>query len=898
MFTVLARRCLWSGVLACGVPSAHAQDGRAAVLVRGIVADRPAAGARITLQASGDRAPETARRTAALDAAGVVLFSELPPGDYRLEAVLPGHHAIAVEVDAVAASRRVMHLTFMPETALPASRAVVRPGDADAHQVRVDAARLEGLPGARTAWALADLAHPFLVSDRTDAGGVTGSEPVRVSGYGSAWTQVAYQFDEIDITDPVRGGTPLVFPSVEGLDSLVVAAAGRSVADAGSGPVIMLVPPRVGERWRATAAAALTPGRWQQAGGGVAPEVVRPDGWADISVTAGGLVGAASRRTSLFLSGRAVRARWLERTAPLVLGSETAVLTTRLTRGSERGEWSATILANGDSRPYRARARFADRDQREDDRALLAGVTWRDAGAWSAGGGYQRWSVTPRLAASAAGGVIDRLHDGPPRELLDAGDTRAQRVDLRASFARPPMTRGGVAHEFSGGASLGHVRAALAATAQPVFAELVNGVPARVWDVRRAAGSLRAATTVAAYLSDQLALTPTLTVRTGLRVDVDRGAARGAAGGIRWQTVSPRADVRWYPGGGTVALRAAYGRYGQRLTLDMLAPGDPDAPAGVVSTWRDADGDRRPSAAELTPMGAIGVRAGSGMDPGLARPTTREFLIGMEHTAGTWRWRITGVDRRETSPLLLEEVGLTGADFDVRLVADPGIDLLAPLGAPSLPIASRRASSALRDAARLTNAAGPAARYQGAEIDLDGRVGPLWLSFGGLTHRAEAMGASRGYRADENDPGPLGEVGLDPNAMLHARGRLFFDRAYVIKVAAEYQGPRLRLGAAARYQDGQPFTRVLVVEGLGQGTDAIPAYARGGQRFTYALTLDARLQWRVVEGALAADLVGEVFNLLDLAHEVEEHIVTGPAFRTVTAVQPPRAFRVGLRLRF
>ena len=65
------------------------------------------------------------------------------------------------------------------------------------------------------------------------------------------------------------------------------------------------------------------------------------------------------------------------------------------------------------------------------------------------------------------------------------------------------------------------------------------------------------------------------------------------------------------------------------------------------------------------------------------------------------------------------------------------------------------------------------------------------------------------------------------------------------------------------------------------------------------MTLDARVgaEWRFAAGRTAG-LVFEAFNLLNLANEVEEDIVTGPAFRTITAVQPPRVLRIGVRLTF
>jgi len=42
-------------------------------------------------------------------------------------------------------------------------------------------------------------------------------------------------------------------------------------------------------------------------------------------------------------------------------------------------------------------------------------------------------------------------------------------------------------------------------------------------------------------------------------------------------------------------------------------------------------------------------------------------------------------------------------------------------------------------------------------------------------------------------------------------------------------------------------------------------------------------------------LTFDVFNLPNMVNEVEEDVMTGPSFRTVTAVQPPRAIRVGVR---
>jgi hypothetical protein len=42
----------------------------------------------------------------------------------------------------------------------------------------------------------------------------------------------------------------------------------------------------------------------------------------------------------------------------------------------------------------------------------------------------------------------------------------------------------------------------------------------------------------------------------------------------------------------------------------------------------------------------------------------------------------------------------------------------------------------------------------------------------------------------------------------------------------------------------------------------------------------------------------DAFNLLNRANEVEENVVSGAAFRDVTAVQPPRTIRIGIHVSF
>jgi hypothetical protein len=78
----------------------------------------------------------------------------------------------------------------------------------------------------------------------------------------------------------------------------------------------------------------------------------------------------------------------------------------------------------------------------------------------------------------------------------------------------------------------------------------------------------------------------------------------------------------------------------------------------------------------------------------------------------------------------------------------------------------------------------------------------------------------------------------------------------------------------------------------------VHAYRMGRTRFTYTGTIDARVEKRFTIGGRRAGVRFDAFNLTNLGNEVEEDVVSGPAFRRSTAVQPPLTLRLGFHLAF
>ena len=160
-------------------------------------------------------------------------------------------------------------------------------------------------------------------------------------------------------------------------------------------------------------------------------------------------------------------------------------------------------------------------------------------------------------------------------------------------------------------------------------------------------------------------------------------------------------------------------------------------------------------------------------------------------------------------------------------VSDPGLDLEHTTDDQTLHVASLIVpTSPYRVDDLLTNAPDRSARRLGAELTAEVINDRLYLLFGATALAAEGVAASRGFESRENDQGIVGDFGLDPNAAIYARGRLFGDRAFTGKVTTVYRFPsNVSVGAIARYQDGQPFARLVVVPGLNQGPDIVRAYA-------------------------------------------------------------------------
>ena len=900
----LAAAVLLLAVMA--VPTADAQTAGGEVHVRVIGPEGvPVHDVEVVLESVGQLGARLRVRAGAL---GQAIFRRVPAGLHRAHATIDGAQITSGDIPV------------RPAEAVFADVTAGRPGDpAQTRIVRrfrlsygtaFDRTTLDDLPGGESVWPLIETTEPFTFSDRMDTGGLSTGQPSLLGSHASSWINTAFYNGSEDVTDVYRGGVPMFFPDLRAVDALVVTTALAPIEIDTAGPAITAVPRRPTAEWHGSLAGATVPGAPQagQISSGV-PRIETLEAWSrGALVLSGPLV---KDRAGLVVSGTLIRSDRVERDRTALLPGHFASLSAQLLfTPREEDEVSVAAGFQRAKHVFAGRTLFSSKDPVERDGFATFQTTWDRAlpggSAFHVGAAFNTGSFTPDVATPAHG-AVERLYEGPIPELAFAAPGERTRWSANAAFEFAPRTVGGALHAMRAGV----IGSGESASTRPVenatgmMRELVGGVPARVWTYGWAGPESKwRETAVGLFAADRITARR-LVAELGVRADTASGYALGAPDGITWHSWSPRLAARWTPLGERFAVLGGYGIFHYQLPLSYFAFGDAAGPQGVAYRWTDPNGDRVFQAAERGPLVArFGPGSADGrasIDPHLRRPSAHEYVIGAEALlTRTWLVRFVGIARREHHLVAGADVGAPASDYDVRFVADPGLDFGLEYDDQLLPIYDRRVSSFGKDVYLLSNPEDLTAGYEGFDLTFERRLTGRWqLLFGAAACRSRGWAGNRGFQSFENDQGVIGELLTDPNATRVAEGRLFFERGYTIKTSTTYRGPRdVRLGVAARYQDGQHFARMLIVRGLNQGTEPIQALPNGKTRYTFALTLDARAEKGFTAGRYRLGAVLEVFNLLNTRNEVEEDVISGPTFRAPTAWQPGPVVRLGITVGF
>ncbi len=775
---------------------------------------------------------------------------------------------------------------------------------------------LRDLPASGNLLSLIDATAADVITDRVDTGGLFVGTAPRMGGHASSWTQTRFFLDGADITDPDGSGTPLLVPGVLEWDRVDVRTGAMPVDLNAAGLAISLTPRRPTAEWaRRVDLFGAPPAFVSDPFLTTAPTISRLDQYGNVSFLASGPI--IPNRLGIVVAGSWMGSTRFDRADPTPLDSQQASFFSHLVFTPD-GDDELRIVAWGQHAvvPYENRLAFSQPMAAETDSAVHAQATWerKIAGGRlaSVSGSYSIRQRSNDLLPTASI-HIDSVFDPPIAALMYPGvgsdaswsaavrlkPAEGQRLDATEAISsqlRRGLTAGA---EASGG------RAEMQPAFNGLIGESVDGLPARVWSITSSGvPSHWSETTFAAYAGDAFALAPRLGVEVGARFESVNASADGASGQISWQSFLPRASLRWQMlDWKQISFFAAYSRNAWDLPLTALAWGDPNAYSGTVYRWNTANGTHAPTAAEIgAPIQQIGPGAPaiSAIDPALQRPYQDEATFGFEgHANAATLVRISAIARRERNLLAVVDTGVPQSAYSVSFVNDPYVDLATTADDRPLAIYSRPANAFGADRYLLTNPADDEATLVGVDVRIESRTGQLFYLLEGTASRAEALAGDRGFAATENDQGVIGDLYIDPNSRTYAQGRTFTERGYTIKTAGTYHFPYgVRLGVAARYQDGQHFARLVIAPDPTQGAEAVRAFRNGLTRFTYTMTVDARLQKEFAVNRYRIAAILDAYNLFNQHTEIEEFPVTGPLSRSTTAIQPPRALHAGIRVTF
>ena len=903
-----ARLCIvLVGVLCSGRVSVARAQGSAATIEVRVESPRAASGAAdapVPVQLRSVTDPSQSW-SAQLQRGESVRFRFMPPGRYRL---ISG--TLERQLDVASGDELTVDITCATAPVANAHDIGVTGTHRTADGTRFNSAALELLPQSGGVYGLIERSDPLVITERIEGGGAY-PEPQRLGASGASWTQTSFRFGDADVTDPDRTGFAMFYPKLDTLQAVSVTTAGLPSDGYGGGTSVMLVPRTPASNWQRMIEFDGSPPAFQS----VNPlQAVRSI--ARLRAAAGGsfvVSGPVSDRLGILLAGALARSTRLERDRLSPLESRAQTLSAHLVyKATARDDLRLFAQADKLSFPVVGRATLVDPGLRQQSRSTLLSTTWnrteRVGLAWSANVTYAYASSVPALSGTPIVGTMERLRDGPVFELASSSRSRRHRTSFNWRGDPGPVRWLGLRHLPEFGASASWTGVTRNAPGASLIGELVDGQPARAWQYTTdGAPSRWSGLELALWATNDIPVTSRVDIDLGLRASTTAASRDGAAAHIPWRALSPSVSGTWrvLPNDRLTFL-VGYARYAARLPLNYLSFGDPHGLAGSVHRWNDLNRDQRLQADEVgLTLAAVGPCCANGrlntIADDLTAPRTGEIRASLQtRLTDHLVLRIGGNDRRTSRLIQPINAADTAGNFSLTHVEDAGLNMGGTEDDQLLPIFDRLPPSFGTDSYVLQNVDHNSARDHGLDLVLersfDGRWGML---IGATAHKSEGTGGNRGFRPDENDQGVLGEVFSEPNAATFAPGRLFFERGYVVKWSAMYQLPYgLRGGTAARYQDGQHFSRVVIAPDVHQGVDFILALPRGRTRFTYTFTLDTRLEKQLRAGGIRASLILEVFNLLNTNNEVEEDEVTRPSFRASTAVQPARSVRLRVRFRF
>ena len=861
------------------------------------------------------------------DAAGKFLFVGLAAGPYSLKLSPPGRqtpYVTTLKIDIT----RTLDLDIMLPGDYDAGKQNDRLSDRDNFVGRhFGEVAMRELPTTRRIFSLLENQDTSSVTYKIDTAGLETGARTLFGVRGLSWTQNEYNLNGFDVTDPYFPGAALTDPDFDALSDVITIAACKPASFSGAGSNVILMTPEARSSLHATVRGFfsnralqsdnMTPRLVQL--GFPGPERLRH--LIDVSGQVSGELPLIGTKLPFFIS---LSSQSLSKT----LGGFAAPIHAHVFHGLaeftpfRRGSKQLTLLYAGQhvfNSAEDADPRISpDATRRSNNNFHQFQARWSNAPSANSqlefGFGVAHAIVSSgaqRGAATAAAIDLPQLTiTGAAPFSLAGTRTRYQ------AYGQFQMVHYGSlgSHSLVVGATIDQSRIANRWDVTGALERiLVAGAGAEVIRWNAPTQARQSVTNFAGFAQDAWRVTHWLAIPLGLRLEHSSGQSQGAGNRISWTTIEPRVGfVTRLPLIG-VTLRGGFARYGNLLYGRDLDFGNGAALGGQVFQWRDTNNDQTPQPVEIGPLLRVFGGPYSGVSQNLRRPLADEFSAEVEREVGEhFTIRVRFFRRDDRHLLAVINSGVPFSSYVPTVVIDPGADgRLGTFDDRSVTLYNRLPQALGKDFFVLSNPPGYSGSDKGMEVEMFRRFARHWQGSLNFTAMHANYPTNPGNDVWQNDPGFIitdqsvfAAANADPNTLLFARGRTFFDRGFTGKLNVYYEAPyRLRVGLIARYFDGLVFGRMLFVDGFNQGPFFVRATPRGDQgafRTNLSSTLDLRVarSFDFKRSKLSFDL--DVFNLLNLSRDTRESDLTGPDFnkRVPIAIQPPRTIRVGLGWQF
>ncbi len=756
--------------------------------------------------------------------------------------------------------------------------------------------------------------EPTIVVDPLQFSSLPGLRLPLVSQRAVSWTATQFSFQGTDATDAYQPGRMVVFPDTSVVSDVAVR----------SGSQVAMLAPEAGSSWRfhvstgGTGSALASDNLPPSAVRGILKQSEHYRWFSRNDLKAGGPVG---KRADLLL---AATGQWASQIVPRAEAGKD--LNSRLLSGLVRGRVQVTGRDQFDAQFSESRLWLSNWGIPAGLEALagrrmspsfsapggFAGLSERDNFA-SVQTGWTRkadWTLDVRYGFSLAHLETSPLGPTDAQSRMDLEEGTIGNTPPLANLAararhevgvalQPRGTLGGGRHSVWIGASWG-LASLRNQWSAPSNLNLITagGAPASVLELNTPLDSHSRIQAWSAYVQDHVRISPWLGAEVALNGDFARGNP------IAWYSISPRVGLTFSPPLlRRLTLRGSYARLYAPLAGRYLDYGNANSLGGAQHEWRDANGDGIWQPSETGPPLMRFGGPYSSIDSGLRRPYADEFNLGAEAMLPLGIRAQLGMFRRdEKNRLAAVNVGVPASAFSPVEILDPGA-----ADGQTLTVYAQDPATLGQDRYLLTNPPGLRMMNQGLVAEVGGR----WRSIEAHTSfmAVKSQGATNpGNAVIENDSGVVGALLQDPNTLINAVGRTYFDRAYVGKVRLSATLPakfgRIVVANTADYLDGLVFGRRLLVTGLPQGPFLVAATVRGspegGHRAEYVLNWNLRVSRTLSVRGGSLRLVLDVFNVPNLGNKVQEVDASGPLFtlRLPVAIQSPRFVQLNIAYDF